>query len=52
MCHFLAIQDREVAWGVSAGALRFTRLKLAAQTGGSNWAAQTDGSNWKDPIRR
>ena len=28
MCHFLAIQDREVAWGVSAGALRLTPLKL------------------------
>lgn len=28
MCHFLAIQDREVALGVSAGTLRLTRLKL------------------------
>ena len=46
MCHFLAIQDREVAWGVSAGALRFTRLKLGESR---NWRLKLGGS---DPALR
>ena len=32
--------------------LRFTRLKLGDSNGRLKLAAQTGGSNWEDPIRR